>query len=374
MARALIGGLVARGQASKALSVVEISPEARATVAARFGVATFAGSRSRGRHPRRCDRDRGQAAARAGRRARACDAAQAPGRPDHRRRNSSGRSVALAARLSAPGARDAQYAGADRRRHRRHVCAVGRRRRRAGRARRPSSRRSARRCGASARTSSTPSRRCRAAGRPTSSIFSRRSSRRRGELGFAPAEARRLAYATFSGSMRLAEQSESEPALLRAQVTSKGGTTERAIGDAGRGRGDGRDHRRGRSAAAERARRDGRAFRIGTLTRASLTMLNDALRFLVNIVVRADRVFGAAALHHAVAARAVSQSAGAGGRRADRLGGQAAAQGAARLPRLRLGVAVVRVARAAAVARCRWPRSAAQRCRARWRRRWPRWR
>ena len=30
--------------------------------------------------------------------------------------------------------------------------------------------------------------------------------------------------------MRLAEQSESEPALLRAQVTSKGGTTERAIG------------------------------------------------------------------------------------------------------------------------------------------------
>ncbi|MGH8799532.1 MAG: NAD(P)-binding domain-containing protein, partial [Casimicrobiaceae bacterium] len=40
MARALIGGLIARGHASKALSVVEISPEARATVAARFGVAT----------------------------------------------------------------------------------------------------------------------------------------------------------------------------------------------------------------------------------------------------------------------------------------------------------------------------------------------
>jgi pyrroline-5-carboxylate reductase len=49
------------------------------------------------------------------------------------------------------------------------------------------------------------------------------------ELGFTPAEARRLAYATFSGSIRLAEQSDSEPALLRAQVTSKGGTTERAI-------------------------------------------------------------------------------------------------------------------------------------------------
>jgi len=49
------------------------------------------------------------------------------------------------------------------------------------------------------------------------------------ELGFSPTEARRLAYATFSGAMRLAEQSDSEPALLRAQVTSKGGTTERAL-------------------------------------------------------------------------------------------------------------------------------------------------
>lgn len=49
------------------------------------------------------------------------------------------------------------------------------------------------------------------------------------ELGFEPAQARRLAVATFSGAMRLVEQSESEPAVLRAQVTSKGGTTERAI-------------------------------------------------------------------------------------------------------------------------------------------------
>ncbi|HEX8012138.1 MAG TPA: pyrroline-5-carboxylate reductase [Casimicrobiaceae bacterium] len=49
------------------------------------------------------------------------------------------------------------------------------------------------------------------------------------ELGFTPAEARRLALATFSGAIRLAEQSDSEAAILRAQVTSKGGTTERAI-------------------------------------------------------------------------------------------------------------------------------------------------
>jgi pyrroline-5-carboxylate reductase len=49
------------------------------------------------------------------------------------------------------------------------------------------------------------------------------------DLGFKPAEARRLSLATFSGSIRLAEQSNSEPAVLRAQVTSKGGTTERAL-------------------------------------------------------------------------------------------------------------------------------------------------
>jgi len=49
------------------------------------------------------------------------------------------------------------------------------------------------------------------------------------ELGFEPAQAHRLALATFAGATRLAEQSDSEPAILRAQVTSKGGTTERAI-------------------------------------------------------------------------------------------------------------------------------------------------
>src|SRR5438477_4808153 len=42
MARALLGGLIAAGHGSEALAVVEIDAEARATVAARFGVATFA--------------------------------------------------------------------------------------------------------------------------------------------------------------------------------------------------------------------------------------------------------------------------------------------------------------------------------------------
>lgn len=49
------------------------------------------------------------------------------------------------------------------------------------------------------------------------------------ELGFAAADARKLAYATFAGAVKLAESSDAPPAVLRAQVTSKGGTTERAI-------------------------------------------------------------------------------------------------------------------------------------------------
>ena len=49
------------------------------------------------------------------------------------------------------------------------------------------------------------------------------------DLGFSPQDARRLAYATFAGAMALAQASPEEPAVLRAQVTSKGGTTERAL-------------------------------------------------------------------------------------------------------------------------------------------------
>jgi pyrroline-5-carboxylate reductase len=49
------------------------------------------------------------------------------------------------------------------------------------------------------------------------------------ELGLAPDAARRMAYATFDGSMRLARESEESPATLRENVTSKGGTTARAL-------------------------------------------------------------------------------------------------------------------------------------------------
>lgn len=49
------------------------------------------------------------------------------------------------------------------------------------------------------------------------------------DLGLAPDTARALSLATFHGAAVLAVQDGSEPAELRARVTSKGGTTERGI-------------------------------------------------------------------------------------------------------------------------------------------------
>lgn len=48
-------------------------------------------------------------------------------------------------------------------------------------------------------------------------------------LGLAPGQARELAMQTFLGAAKLAAGSEHGFATLRAQVTSKGGTTERAL-------------------------------------------------------------------------------------------------------------------------------------------------
>lgn len=47
--------------------------------------------------------------------------------------------------------------------------------------------------------------------------------------GFAPEIAKKLAYQTFAGAVKLALESEDDIATLRLKVTSKGGTTERAI-------------------------------------------------------------------------------------------------------------------------------------------------
>ena len=49
------------------------------------------------------------------------------------------------------------------------------------------------------------------------------------ELGLNAAAARQLAISTFTGASKLAAQSSEDIATLRARVTSKGGTTERAI-------------------------------------------------------------------------------------------------------------------------------------------------
>jgi pyrroline-5-carboxylate reductase len=49
------------------------------------------------------------------------------------------------------------------------------------------------------------------------------------ELGIPSAAARRLALGTFRGSAELAARSGESPTVLRERVTSKGGTTERAL-------------------------------------------------------------------------------------------------------------------------------------------------
>jgi pyrroline-5-carboxylate reductase len=49
------------------------------------------------------------------------------------------------------------------------------------------------------------------------------------EMGFSAVDARKLAVETFVGTARLAAQSPEDVAVLRERVTSKGGTTERAL-------------------------------------------------------------------------------------------------------------------------------------------------
>jgi pyrroline-5-carboxylate reductase len=49
------------------------------------------------------------------------------------------------------------------------------------------------------------------------------------ELGLEPGAARTLALGTFAGAAKLARDRGEDPAVLRAQVTSKGGTTQRAL-------------------------------------------------------------------------------------------------------------------------------------------------
>ena len=50
-----------------------------------------------------------------------------------------------------------------------------------------------------------------------------------GEMGLTVEQGRRLALATFAGATAMAQQSSDSPAVLREQVTSKGGTTYAAL-------------------------------------------------------------------------------------------------------------------------------------------------
>jgi len=49
------------------------------------------------------------------------------------------------------------------------------------------------------------------------------------EMGFAARDAERLVMSTFAGAVALAKASDEDVAVLRERVTSKGGTTERAL-------------------------------------------------------------------------------------------------------------------------------------------------
>lgn len=49
------------------------------------------------------------------------------------------------------------------------------------------------------------------------------------DLGLTPEQARQLTLETFAGAAALARHSDEPPQVLRARVTSKGGTTERAV-------------------------------------------------------------------------------------------------------------------------------------------------
>jgi pyrroline-5-carboxylate reductase len=79
------------------------------------------------------------------------------------------------------------------------------------------------------------------------------------ELGFDDAAARKLAIGTFRGAAELAARSSDSPGTLRERVTSKGGTTERALASL---RADKVDDamRRAVQAADERARELGLEF------------------------------------------------------------------------------------------------------------------
>ena len=96
------------------------------------------------------------------------------------------------------------------------------------------------------------------------------------DLGLPPEIARQSALATFAGAVKLAIADDADPATLRARVTSKGGTTERAIARARRRRGQSRIRARG-------ARRGGARRRNGRHAGKGLGVLGNALIFIAQM-------------------------------------------------------------------------------------------
>ena len=268
-------------------------------------------------------------------------AARVAARHHHRGGHPPGGPRALAGRLSPARARDAQYAGAGARRRFGALRSRRSKRRGEGAAPKPYSARSARRCGWSARSCSTRLPPSRAAAPPTCSTSSRRWSRLRGISG-----CRRRRRAGSPSRPFPARRGSRSPAAipsttLRERVTSKGGTTERALKSMEADRVKEAIVRRG-------AGRGGALARAGRRARQGLTVTRDEpsrhgsrhSRFGRHAHRRADlsrqhRVRSlhggaAAALLHAVGARARAQPAVGIPERADRLDG---APGAPRHPR-----------------------------------------
>ena len=231
MATALIGGLVENGVDRREFRVVEPVRAQQDKLAARFpGIGIF-GEPTAGAvegadlvvvavKPQQM-RDAAEALARAHRRR--------GRRDDDRRRVRDRVPLAVAVRLFAHRARHAQYAGARRRGHHGRLCGGRRSRPADARSRAARSRPWARSSGSRAKTCSMRSPESPGSGPAYAFYFLEGLEDAARELGFGDADARKLAYATFAGAIKLAQASDLTPATLRAQVTSKGGTTERAV-------------------------------------------------------------------------------------------------------------------------------------------------
>jgi pyrroline-5-carboxylate reductase len=222
MASALAGGLAAKGFAARGMKIVEVLPDARRRLADSLGVATFEAPAPAAPYGDVVVLAMAAADARGGARRGATPQGRA-GALDRRRHPPRG-SRPLARRLRPPRALHAEHPG---------LIGLG-----------VTSARGPRCAGANGRTRKPCSAgrggsgRRRGAPRPVTAVSGsgpacvlpdRGAERAAREVGLDAAAARRLALGTFRGAAELAARSSEPPATLRERVTSKGGTTERAL-------------------------------------------------------------------------------------------------------------------------------------------------